>query len=335
MRRVQSFVVGAAAVTAAAVLLAAPSSPEIRAADHGDAPLVRSNQQLDINDVYIFASPADSSRTVMILTACPLAGIVNPTTFATRSDYTFRMDVNGDAVEDLTWAFTFSNPAADGTQKMTMKTKAGRRRTVSRGTTGTTLDLSDGTKVLAGLFDDPFFFDILGFRAGLAFSEETSSNFFRGVNTLAIVLEVPNENLPTESAVGFWATTGKGRKQVDRSGRPGINSVLLPGNLKDAFNAGRPKDDLNKFGDAVGATLTTLRGGEDGVDALVAALLPDVNTFTLGDTNGFGNLNGRKLEDDVIDIALQLLTGNMAATDFVGNDTEFQTAFPYLAPKNP
>lgn len=335
MGRIHAFVAGAAAAAAAVAVVVAPSSPEIRAADHGDAPLVRSNPQLDINDVFVFTAADDPDRTVMIMTVCPLAGIVTPTTFATRSDYTFRVDLDGDAVEDLTWAFTFSNPDSTGKQKVTAKRKAGRRRTVSRGVTGETVELPDNTVAIAGLYDDPFFFDLLGFRAGLQFSEETSSNFFRGVNSLAIAIEVPNELFGDSVKIGVWATTGKGRKQIDRAGRPGINTVLLPSELKDAYNAGRPKDDVKKFGDAVAATLTAIRGGSDGVADLVSALLPDVNTFQPGIPAGFAALNGRRLDDDVIDIALQLLTGNMAATDFVDNDSEFQTNFPYLAPKNP
>jgi hypothetical protein len=54
----------------------------VRGADHGDAPGVRVNTRLDINDVYAFRSLADSSHTVLIMTVSPLAGITGATTFS-------------------------------------------------------------------------------------------------------------------------------------------------------------------------------------------------------------------------------------------------------------
>jgi hypothetical protein len=43
-------------------------------------------------------------------------------------------------------------------------------------------------------------------------------------------------------------------------------------------------------------------------------------------------LNGRDLDDDVIDISLQAITGNTAASDMVpANDKAFPGTFPYLA----
>ena len=43
-----------------------------------------------------------------------------------------------------------------------------------------------------------------------------------------------------------------------------------------------------------------------------------------------GFLNGRKLQDDVIDIELALVTNGRITTDFVGPHTDYLSTFPYL-----
>ena len=53
----------------------------VRGADHGDAPGVRINSRLDINDVYAFQAPGNAGHTVLIMTVSPLAGITGATTF--------------------------------------------------------------------------------------------------------------------------------------------------------------------------------------------------------------------------------------------------------------
>jgi hypothetical protein len=58
-------------------------------------------------------------------------------------------------------------------------------------------------------------------------------------------------------------------------------------------------------------------------------LLPDVIRFNTASSSGF--LNGRRLQDDVIDAELGLLTGGVLTTDRVGNDSVFLNQFPYLA----
>ena len=93
-------------VLSSLALLAAPS-PEVRAADHGDAPGVRLDSRLDLNDLYAFQSPADSANVVFIMTVCPLAGTLSPAEFATGSKYEFHIDSTGDAEADFGFRFTF------------------------------------------------------------------------------------------------------------------------------------------------------------------------------------------------------------------------------------
>jgi hypothetical protein len=55
----------------------------------------------------------------------------------------------------------------------------------------------DGVKARAGLFDEPFFFDLIGFRETAQFKEvriRNDRNFFDGKNDTAFVFEIPDAN---------------------------------------------------------------------------------------------------------------------------------------------
>ncbi len=70
------------------------------AADHLDAPAVKTDGRTDINDVYAFRSPTDHAKTVLIMTVNPLAGTQNGTTFHPDAKYQFVVDNDGDAESD-------------------------------------------------------------------------------------------------------------------------------------------------------------------------------------------------------------------------------------------
>ena len=315
--------------TLAAAVIATDSL--VRAADHGDSPAVRLDSRMDINDVYVFQSPQTATNTVMIATVSPLAGITGNTHFTPKAQYVFNVDGDDqDADEDQTYTVAFGKVLADGTQAMKVQGK-GPDKFVAHGFSGTTLNLPNGGKIIAGLFDDPFFFDLIAFKKGLAFVDGEERNFFLGLNTMAIVLELPSAGLPSQN-IGVWFATRQGKKQTDRMGRPAINTVLIPPAKKDAFNAGRPRDDVANYRNDVIASITALGNGAQAA-GLADVLLPDVLTFDTTSTAGF--LNGRKLDDDVIDAELNLLSNGAVTTDFVENDSVFLAVFPYLQAKNP
>ena len=303
----------------------------VRAADHGDSPAVRLDGRMDINDVYVFRSPQTTANTVMIATVSPLAGITGNTHFAPKAQYVFNVDTDGDAIEDQTYTVVFGKLLADGTQAMKVQGK-GTDKFVAHGFSKTTLDLPNGGKIVANIFDDPFFFDLIAFKHGLAFDAGKARNFFNGLNTMALVLEVPSTAFGSATDIGVWVATRQGKKQTDRMGRPAINTVLIPAAKKDAFNAGSPKDDVANYRADVIASITGLGNGANAA-GLADVLLPDVLTFKIGDAGGF--LNGRRLEDDVIDAELDLLSNGAVKSDFVDSDTTFLAVFPYLAASNP
>jgi Domain of unknown function (DUF4331)/PEP-CTERM motif len=321
-------------LTIAALALGAVTP--VRAADHLDAPQLRAPGvgDRDINDVYVFQSPVNPSNSVLVLTVNPFSGMVNPngtmsgTTFGSSVEYQVLVDNNGDALPDVTYNTTFSAPVA-GSQSLTMTRTANSATTpFATGATESNIALPGSGMLRAGLFDDPFFFDLVGFNNGFNF---TGADTFAGADISAIVLEVPSSDLGAQN-VGIWARTLVGGVQIDRMGRPAINTALIPSSMKDAFNAGMPSTDAANFSDEFLASITALSNPANAA-ALTPALLPDVLAFDTSNAGGF--LNGRRLADDVIDAELNLLSAGAITGDGVnGNNVPFLGAFPYLAPPN-
>ncbi len=322
------FIAGSVAVLASAVLAGAGS---VFAADHGDAPLAKGNVPLDINDVYAF--PGSGNNYVFAVTVNPLTMPGDSPSFDGSGLYQIKVDNDGDAVADVSYNVDFD--ASSGTQAVVVKKATGADAT-SLNNSGTTVIDGDtdavisfgGRKLFAGLSDDPFFFDLNAFKAGLAF-RNPGNNFFAGLNVTSIVLEVPKSDFAgSGTSAGVWAVTSKNGTVIDRMGRPAIATVFIPADQKDAFNQTQPKDDVAMWKSTLVASLEGL--GSD--PALADALLPDILTFDTAATAGF--LNGRQLADDVIDAELQLITGSSAASDNVANDNTFRTDFPYVGVAN-
>jgi hypothetical protein len=234
--------------------------------------------------------------------------------------------------------------------------------------------LTGGIVGFAGVRDDPFFFDLTGFvqfkgellkgnttlgapggGAGSLLGGFTGTDTFAGTNVSSIALWIPNALLGgTGRHIGVWATTSiptsTGYQQVDRMGRPAINTVFnglhvpvsstLNNAEKEAFNRLSPASDRAVTTDNVIAVLDTIGGvltanaatpyTPTQEAAIANVLLPDVLTFQVGNSAGF--LNGRKLADDVINAEFGLLTNGAVTSDGVdANDKAFSSSFPYLA----
>jgi hypothetical protein len=332
---------GLLALALAFGLVAVPT----RAADHLDAPGLTppgGDTRLDITDVYAFQSPSNPSNTVLVMGINPLAGVLNDGTFRSGASYELKIDSDGDAKEDLTYKVTFSAPDGSLQQGVTLRRipARGGGLILAKGQTSQNISIPGGGWIRAGVFDDPFFFDLNAFLT-VDFCNP-GTNFFNGLNISAIVLEVPSSWLGS-SNVGVWARTLLNDQQVDRMGRPAINTVFIPNNpfepsgsepsQKNAFNGGKPRNDQRDFRGEVVDTLEIFYGaGNPTVDALADFLLPDILTVDTSSSAGFPN--GRRLADDVIDIELGLVTNGAVTSDCVANDSAFTNSFPYLAPKN-
>lgn len=149
-----------------------------------------------------------------------------------------------------------------------------------------------------------------------------------------MVLEVPNRALGENPDIGVWVRTlvwdadHDRWVQIDRMGRPAINTVFNHGNDKNVFNHIDPTQDRALFEKSFIATLESFGYSAGQADAIADILLPDILTYNYNSSAGF--LNGRKLTDDVIDIELALVTNGKITTDKVGPHTDYLSAFPYV-----
>lgn len=332
---------GLLALALAFGLVAVPT----RAADHLDGPGLTppgGDTRLDITDVYAFQSPSNPSNTVLVMGVNPLAGVLNDGTFRSGASYELKIDSDGDTKENLTYKVTFSAPDGSLQQGVTLRRipARGGGSVLVRGQTSQNISIPGGGWIRAGVFDDPFFFDLNAFLT-VDFCNP-GTNFFNGLNISAIVLEVPSSWLGS-SNIGVWARTLLNDQQVDRMGRPAINTVFIPNNpfepkgtepsQKNVFNGGKPRNDQRDFRGEVVDTLEIFYGaGNPTVDALADFLLPDILTVDTSSSAGFPN--GRRLADDVIDIELGLVTNGAVTSDCVANDSAFTNSFPYLASPN-
>jgi Domain of unknown function (DUF4331) len=335
----------------ALLLLHNGGPPAARAADHLDAPGLTppgGSVQTDITDLYAFRSPSNPADSVLVLNVnTGLAG--SNATFGrgipgvgtTRGvAYNFNIDNNGDAVTDVNLRVRFGRPRHDGSQHFALRRNGkvlipfGVGRSTAFGASPRIVRDREVT-AFAGRRDDPFFFDLAAFLGlnGRSFCDGSQTDFFAGRNVSSIVLELPSSMLTADSEhpkIGVWASTDAGGTQIDRMGRPAINTVFNHGQDKNRFNAGDPVNDWRDFGPAFVSELTALGAADP--TGLAHVLLPDILTYDTSSSAGF--LNGRRLSDDVIDAELNLITNGAVTTDCVGNDSTFLRAFPYLGNPN-
>ncbi len=364
-----------ATLGAALVVLSLGAAPLFSsAADHIDASAFGSlgtvggdfapnsvNGERDINDVYAFAG-SDSSRTVLAMTTNPAINLFGGK-FGANVRYIINVDRNGDAVQDLAYVIRFNNGAA-GNQKYTVTRYTGKNaRTLAHGnvrgegsTAGNgTASLKGNGKVFAGVRSDPFFFDLTGFLGtvvgiGNDALGDNPTDFFAALDTNAIVIEVPDDQLGGN--IGVWGQTtywnGSAWIAADQMGRPAINTVfnnsLVDPNssqTKNRFNVTPPSQQRTAFGGQFRANIITTLTNINAVlgtgqpdytvaqaEGLADVLLPDVLTYDTSNPATF--LNGRALADDVIDIELGITTNGSVTSDGVPPHTDYLSVFPYL-----
>ena len=360
---------GAPLLTSGADHLDAPALGHV--SNGSDVELLSVHGDRDINDVYVF-DKAYRTRTVFAMTTNPAVNVPSidgDVDFGTNVRYVINIDRTGDAVQDLAFVWRFGAPdgGPGGPQAYTVTRYAGANaRTLARGvqvgwgsTGGTGIGTArDGAKVFAGVRGDPFFFDLLGFLGTVLHVGDTDlgegGDPFAGLNTNAVVIEVPNDSIGGTN-IGVWGTTsywmGGSWHAGDQMGRPAINTVFnnkyvggsSTGAQKDLFNQTRPSQQnsssLPFHGNIVGTLMNInalLETGCDDYDeatanAIADYLLPGVITYTVGTTaNGaVFPFNGRKLSADVIDAELDVTTNGCVTSDGQGPHT-YLPSFPYL-----
>ncbi len=251
---------GLLVIAALAVVVSGLFATMASAADHAESPLNVSNPTADINDVYAFRSPANPDNLVIAISVNPL---IAPSDNATRGvfdslvTYQVHVDLDGNLIDDAT-----VNIRKAGNSLVVEGLGAPMSAAITSPGASPIINQVGPVKVFAGLRDDPFFFDLAGFQGFLANPQVPAKGLraagdgdpvdaFAGVNVLAIVLEVPVTAVTGgDSADGgvirTWVSTRRGGR-IDRMAIPVINTVLIPSDLKDAFNQADPKDDAADF----------------------------------------------------------------------------------------
>jgi hypothetical protein len=198
--------------------------------------------RLDLTDLFVFTAPDNPDRTVLIMNS---NSFMKGNGFHPDAVYRFNIDNNGDALADVAFSFTFSEPK-DGRQTATAYYATGREAQTRepRGemlieATAVGFDAM-ATPVQAGpcrLFvgkrSDPFFADADGVLHwlidGKAGSFEwTGTDTFASANILSIALEVPNDMLGPGPSIGAWITVSLRREGtlVQMVNRPGVSGAI-------------------------------------------------------------------------------------------------------------
>ena len=196
-----------------AVLLLVPGAAN-RAADHLDAP-TRTDPSLDptpdvpadIADVFAWHS---GNTVKVVVTFGGPSAVTQPASY--DRDVLYKINISTDAPTDTADAVIrarFGRGQGPNEWGVRIEGVPGVTGAIE-GPVETNL-VKDGVTARAGLFDEPFFFDLQGFRETRALSAirfVNTRNFFDGTNDTAIVLEIPRDRFANATTpLGFWATT--------------------------------------------------------------------------------------------------------------------------------
>ena len=309
--------------------------------------------RLDLTDLFVFSSPASPGRTVLIIDVNPFMMGLNAVppfllnaNFHPRGVYRINVDNDGDIQADAAFTFTFSE-AAEGAQTGTAWYATGAQardpepagqvlaRNVPVGFSAVARPVQAGpVRLFLGVRRDPFFADAEGAFHGYRW---TGMDAFADKNIQCIALEVPDDMLGPDPAIGVWATVSVRRDgqlvQVDRGGHPTINPFINPEHAKDAFNSRQPADDVANYLDAWSAVLQG--NGYSAEEARAAALkvLPDVLQYDRRRPAVYPN--GRHPVDDAFIARMNFLSNGQAGDSGLKPHSGLLADLPYLEPPVP
>jgi len=310
---------------------------------HLDSPIARQDIRLDITDLYLFRG---QTGTAFVINVChSIFGPIPAPGYHPEGMYEFKVDLNGNAVEDLTFRITFQERDKNGNQAYVVRSIRGKDAVdphapgtvIAQGTTGEAVSTPSGFRVWAGKAGDPFWIepDVLH-AVGHAFQDGTvinlagwdpsrAKNLFAGHTVYSIVLEVPDNELlagADKRRIGVWAvstlaTDAGGWRSINRIGFPMIHPLFTQFNedLGNRLNAGRPADDFATYGETVIKAITgavTANGTAEDPKAYAEKVahrfFPNILPYEVGTSAvfGFGEWNGRSLTDNAPDVMFSI-----------------------------
>jgi len=311
---------------------------------HLDSPIARQDIRLDITDLYVFRG---QTGTVFVINVChSIFGPISAPGYHPEGMYEFKVDVDGDAVEDITYRFTFDERDKQGKQRYVVRCIRGADAVdphapgsiVAQGTTGEPVTTASGLHIWTGKAGDPFWIepDVLH-AVGHAFQDGTTvnlsgwdasraKNLFAGHTVYSIVLEVPDGELLAgaggKRGIGVWAvstlaTDAGGWHSINRVGLPMIHPLFTQYNedLGNRLNAGRPSDDFATYGiaviKAVAGVVAANGTAEDPkayAEKVAHRFFPNILPYQVGTPAAFSfaEWNGRSLTDNAPDVMFSI-----------------------------
>lgn len=315
---------------------------------HLDSPIARQDIRLDVTDLYVFRG---ERGTVFAIDVChSIAGPIPVPGYHPEGMYEFKIDLDGDAVEDLTIRFTFDARDEQGRQRYIVSRLTGadaadlnaKGTVVAQGTSEEVVDTPSGLRSWAGRAGDPFWIepDVLH-AVGHAFQDGTAvnlsgwdpgqaKNLFAGHTVYSIVIEAPDAELlgsaPDRRKIGVWAQTtlatdAGGWRSINRVGLPMIHPLFTQFNedLGNRLNAGRPADDFATYGaplsNAIAATVAAIGTAEDPcayAEKVAHRFFPNILPYEVGTPAvfGFAEWNGRSLTDNAPDVMFSIASNS-------------------------
>lgn len=310
---------------------------------HLDSPIARQDIRLDITDLYVFRG---ETGTVFAINLChSIFGPIPVPGYHPEGMYEFKVDLDGDAVEDLTYRLTFDERDANGTQRYVVRSIRGVDAVkpdasgviVAQGATNQAVTTPAGIRVWAGKAGDSFWIepDVLH-AVGHAFQDGTrvdlsgwdpsrAKNLFAGHTVYSIVLEVPDQELLADAGerrIGVWAvstlaTDAGGWRSINRVGLPMVHPLFTQFNedLGNRLNAGHPADDLATYGETITKAIAGVVAASGtaespcGYGEIVARrFCPNILPYEVGTPAvfGFAEWNGRSLTDNAPDVMFSI-----------------------------
>lgn len=322
------------------------------AGHHFESKIAQEHPQYDMTDVYVFRAK-EPGRTVVVMCG-------NPSTQAGKADfgknglYSFHAGFDKEAKTGRTITFKFDGEKMHLGWVESADPKPGTQGEVkSSAAIGESIECPSGIRWWSGVIHDPFFGNGLGlgafkeavgkgeYKPELFNNGDKANALFDGKYVSAVVMEIPNKYLGKKIyyyATSAWYDHGHWH-QVNR-----IAHVLLPHlyletpEHKTAENEGRPVTDgerrrwvretIEKYHRAAGYSDASTRA-----ERISNVIMPDVVPYIIGTEAHYGVawLNGRKLSDDAMDTALELLTGRFIE-DYIHPTGHYQHEFPYVKP---
>ncbi|MFF2102299.1 DUF4331 family protein [Streptomyces sp. NPDC058202] len=318
---------------------------------HLDSPAARQDPRLDITDLFVFRG---EQGTVLVTNhSHSIAGEDIPRGLHPEGRYEFKIDGDGDAVEDVTYRFLFEAQDATANQAYQVRRLNGREAgdvlgagtLIAEGSTGLSTDLVGGGRAWVGKAGDPFWIDPDVLQAvGHAFQDGTvidlsawdsakASNVFAGHSVYSIVLELPDEELEPVAgpggrlavwAVASLATDAGGWRPINRAGLPMLHPLFAQFDeaLGDQLNENGPAEDSQLYGktvmDKVAGVVRANGSAEDPeayARSVASRILPNVLPYSIGTqaSYSFAGWNGRTLTDDVSSVMFSLASNTPVA----------------------